>query len=87
MPKDPNYEKIAQGEDFSIGVDDEFRERLINELRTFPNVFLICGDKDACTHTIQIGTTKDDMARAVISIFKANPNVKAFIEHCLKDAE
>ena len=87
MVKDPNYEQIAQGKDFSIGVDDDFRERLINELRTFPNILLICGDTDSCTHTIQVGTTKDDLARAVISIMKANPNVKAFLEHCLKDAE
>ena len=86
LKKDPNYKKIAQGVDFSIGVDDEFRERLINELRTFPNIFLICGDEIAASHTIQVGTNKEDLARAIISIMKKHHNVKAFIEHCLKAA-
>ena len=79
---DENYKKLKQGLDFSIPVDGEFRERLINELRTYPNIFLICGDSYTASHTIQY-KTKLEMAKAVISICKKNPNVKTFLKECL----
>lgn len=83
---DPNYKKIMEeGHDFSLKVDDQFRERLINELRTYPNVFLICCDETNASHSIQIGTKEQHLGRAFVSIMRKHPQVKAFIIQCLKD--
>lgn len=84
---DPNYQKIADGIDMEAPVDDAFREKLINELRTFPNIFVICGDSEAASHTIQVGTKEADLLRAFVSIMKKYPNVKEFLELCLKNSQ
>ena len=89
MPKpgsnDPNYIKIADGVNMDTPIDDAFREKLINELRTFPNIFLICGDKNAATHTIQVGTDQNDLKRAVISVFRKHKEAFEFMQDCIKD--
>lgn len=65
---DPNYKKIMEGEDFTLKVDDEYRERLINELRTYPNILLFCGDANGASHAYQ--GDKKQLAQAVASVLK-----------------
>jgi len=81
--QDPNLEKHYKGYDFTLKIDDEFRERLINELRTYPNILLICGDEANASHTIQC-TEEWKLAQAVISVCKREPQLKKFLIQCLQ---
>lgn len=77
-----HIKKMLDGEDFTLAVDDEFRERLINELRTFPNIFLIAGDANGSSFTIQ--GDNDQLARSLIQTFKDHPKVAEWIKSILQ---
>ena len=81
MPKideNEHIKKQLEGEDFTLKVDSEFRERLINELRHFPNIFVIAGDQNGATHTHQ--GDNDQLARAIIHVFKQQPELFAWFK-------
>jgi len=77
-----HIKKQLEGEDFTLAIDSEFRERLINELRSFPNIFLIAGDGGGATYTIQ--GDNDELARAILTIFKTNPEVAEWFKKILQ---
>jgi len=62
--------------------DDAFRERLIKELREYPNVLLFCGDELSASHSIFCRSEKE-LAMAVISILKKEPQLRNFMVECL----
>jgi len=72
-----------EGKDYTLAVNDEFRERLINELRHFPNIFVIAGNADGATHTMR--GDNEQMARAIIHIFRQNPNLTTWFKQILAD--
>jgi len=81
-PEDNEHIKqMLGGKDFTKGIDDEFRERMINELRTFPNIFVIAGDENGATHTMQ--GDNEQMGRCIIHIFKQKPELAKWFKEIL----
>jgi len=82
-PLDKHIQEALDGKDFTLGVDDEFRERLINELRHFPNILVIAGDANGSTHTVM--GNNDELAKAIIQMFRTKPELfdffKLLMEH------
>lgn len=65
---EPNFKRMLSGEDFTLKVDDELRERLINELRMYPNILVFCGDEKGGTRTFQGDPTQ--LAKAIIVVLR-----------------
>jgi len=77
-----HIKKQLEGEDFTLSVNGEFRERLINELREFPNLFVIAGDASGATYTVQ--GNNDELAQGIITIFKTTPELAEWFRKILQ---
>jgi len=78
VTKDPNIEKMFGGDDFTLSVNDEFRERLINELRTYPNILVFCGDAGGASHTYQ--GDKTQLAQAIVSVLRRDKKLHEYLK-------
>jgi len=77
-----HIQEQLDGEDYTLKVDSEFRERLINELRHFPNIFLIAGDGNGASYTVQ--GDNDELAKNIIHILKKNPELASWFKIILQ---
>ena len=82
IEENEHIKKQLEGEDFTLKVDGEFRERLINELRHFPNIFLIAGDAQGSTYTVQ--GDNEELARGIIHILKSEPKIAEWFRQILQ---
>jgi len=79
---DKHIQEQLDGEDYTLAVDSEFRERLINELRHFPNLFLIAGDANGASYTVQ--GDNDELAKNIIHILKQQPKLAEWFKTILQ---